>query len=277
MFPNNMTKIIISGLLGILLFWVLTGAALELKGSTNITLSGGGTNTYTYTPSGGGGSSGGGGGGGGISNEKFENIEVKEKYDRFIYKGKVTVYAFTNSSNPVLFVNITGNVNAGEINTAVEVLRNTSTLVKTPAPGLVYKNLNIWVGTSGFAVPKNIMKAEIEFRVDNSWISDNDLDSEDIKLVRWDKTLWVQLKTIEKNRDSMNTYFVAETDSFSSFAITGLKGTPVPTPAFQTGGPDKSGEETSTPPEQAEKSAGFEFLLTAIIAGAVYLVLRKAG
>jgi hypothetical protein len=32
----------------------------------------------------------------------------------------------TNHNNPIVFINITGNVNAGEVNTAVEVLRNTS-------------------------------------------------------------------------------------------------------------------------------------------------------
>ncbi|MDO8724850.1 MAG: PGF-pre-PGF domain-containing protein [Candidatus Methanoperedens sp.] len=36
------------------------------------------------------------------------------------------------------------NVNAGEIGTSVEVLKNTSSLVKTPAPGNVYMNANIW-------------------------------------------------------------------------------------------------------------------------------------
>lgn len=45
-------------------------------------------------------------------------------------------------------VNITGNISAGEVTTMVEVLRNTSILVKNiSAPGLVYKNVNIWVGS----------------------------------------------------------------------------------------------------------------------------------
>jgi hypothetical protein len=117
-----------------------------------------------YISSGGG---GGGGGGGGPSGENYTNIEVKENYDLHIFKDKVTSYRYTNRSNPVMFVNITGNINAGEINAAVEVLRNTSTLIKpqTPAQGIVYKNVNIWVGTTGFAVQKNIKIAAIKFKV----------------------------------------------------------------------------------------------------------------
>lgn len=87
------------------------------------------------------------------------NILVKEKYELYIFKDTITSYRFINGSNPVIYVKITGNTSAGAITTSVEVLKNTSTLVKTPATGLVYMNMNIWVGTSGFAVPKNIKTA----------------------------------------------------------------------------------------------------------------------
>ena len=71
------------------------------------------------------GGGGGGGGAGGTSGENYSNIEIKEKYDRFINKDLSTSYVFKNT-DPIISVNITGNINAGEINTAVEVLRNTS-------------------------------------------------------------------------------------------------------------------------------------------------------
>ncbi len=76
--------------------------------------------SFTTSSSGGSSSSasgggGGGGGGGGASAENATNIEVKEKYDLYIFRDKMTVYSFTNRSNPVLFVNITGNVSAGEV------------------------------------------------------------------------------------------------------------------------------------------------------------------
>ncbi|HWR26517.1 MAG TPA: PGF-pre-PGF domain-containing protein, partial [candidate division Zixibacteria bacterium] len=165
---------------------------------------------------------GGGGGGGGTSGENFSNIEVKEKYDLHIFKDKVTSYIFTNSRNPIMFIKITGNFNAGEINTAVEVLKNTSSLVKTPAPGKVYKNANVWVGTSGFANPKNIKIAVIEFKVPNTWLENNNVDASEIKLVRWNGISWITLDTSIKSKESADTFFEATTDSFSPVAITAL-------------------------------------------------------
>jgi len=184
----------------------------------------------TYTPpepnnGGGGGSSnsGGGGGGGGGSGEKISNIDVNEKYDLPIYKDRMTTYSFKSVKNPIIYVNVTGNTNNDVITAMVEALKGTSSLVASAAPGNVYKNVNVWVGTSGFATPRNIKEAMIKFRVDNSWIGSN----EDIKLLRWDGSKWIPLKTSEKAKDSTYTYFEANTNSFSPFAITALKETPI--------------------------------------------------
>lgn len=163
------------------------------------------------------------GGGGGTSGENYTNIILKEKYDETIYKDKVTSYKFKNSSNPVRFINITGNVNAGLITTMVDVLKGTSAFVKEAAPGTVYKNINIWVGTSGFATSRNIKEAIVVFRVENSWFDSNTIARSDIKLVRWDGAKWITLETSEKIRDSTYTYFQGKTISFSPFAITSMK------------------------------------------------------
>ncbi|MCX9075243.1 MAG: PGF-pre-PGF domain-containing protein, partial [Candidatus Methanoperedens sp.] len=170
-------------------------------------------------------SSGGGGGGGGSSGEEFSNIEVIEKYYLYIYGNTVTRYKFNNNSNPVIFVNITGNINAGEIITMIEVLRNTSSLVKTQAPGTIYKNMNIWVGTSGFATQRNIQHAAVLFRVENAWLERNGFKGNEIKLVKWDGSTWSTQETSEKAKDGTYTYFEADTYSFSPFAITAMKET----------------------------------------------------
>ena len=116
-----------------------------------------------------------------------------------------------------------GNVNAGEIGTSVEVLRNKSSLVITPAPGNVYKNVNVWVGTSGFGTSKKIKEAVITFRVENSWLSSNNIKSSDIKMVRWNGSKWDPVETSEKTKDSTYIYFEAKSNIFSAFAITGIE------------------------------------------------------
>ncbi|NJD78021.1 MAG: PGF-pre-PGF domain-containing protein [Candidatus Methanoperedens sp.] len=169
------------------------------------------------TSSGGG---GGGGGGGGASGENYTNIELREKYDRFIYKDITTSYCFKETGNPISCINVTGNTNAGEINTAVEVLRDMSTLVDAPPWGLVYRNVNIWVGTSGFATSKNIRDATIAFHVDKSWINENNIDPASITLMRYSGG-WNALPTQKTGENDAEIYYEAITDGFSHFAITG--------------------------------------------------------
>ncbi|MCX9009629.1 MAG: PGF-pre-PGF domain-containing protein [Candidatus Methanoperedens sp.] len=239
-------------------------------------------------------SGGSGGGGGGTSGENYYNIEFKDRKELDIYKDRTTCYPFTNQRNPVVSVNITGNMSFGEITTTVEVLKNTSTLVKTPATDVIYKNMNIWVGASGFAVPRNIKSATIAFRVENSWLDRNALASSNIKLVKWDGSKWSQLETIEKIRDGNYTYFEAKTDSFSHFAITGssgevqaktMRGKEVPV-AVPTAGvaetPAMKGAAVISTPNPIKNALGFEGIMTItafsmIITGllAIYMSGRK--
>jgi PGF-pre-PGF domain-containing protein len=179
--------------------------------------------SVTKTIGDGGGNGGGGGGGGGMSGENSSNIEVIEKYDLQISKNVTTSYRFTHPKNPIMFVNITGNTSLGIITTSVEVLKNTSTLVKFPPAGLVYRNANIWVGTTGFATPKNIKEAIISFRIESSWLRNNNIAAGGINLLRWDGNEWIRLGTSEKDKDSIYTYFEAKTNAFSPFSISGLK------------------------------------------------------
>ncbi len=231
----------------------------------------------TQTPTSPGG--GGGGGGGGSSGENYTNIESKEKYDLHIFKDNVTSYRFV-SSDPILFVNITGNINAGEITALVEVLRKTSSLVKTPAPGIVYKNVNIWIGTSGFAVPKNIKEALIKFRVKNSWMAETNIQEHEVFLLNWDGASWNKLETRVAGRDDKYTYFESKADTFPNFAISAIKGTaiatsiPIPTTRIETAAETPAPVTASQPVENME----WAFALIGFIGSATagyYFVNKK--
>ncbi|MCX9083631.1 MAG: S8 family serine peptidase [Candidatus Methanoperedens sp.] len=231
------------------------------------------------------GGGGGGGGGGGASGEKYSNIEVTEKYDRLIYKDKVTSYSFTNSSNPVVFVNIIGHVNFGEITTSVEVLRNTSTMVTTGPPGIIYKSMNIWAGTSSFNSPRNIKKGTIRFRVLNTWIKEKNFES--IRMVQWNKSDWEYLETNEFSKDDEFTYYDAFTQVFSNFAIIGTEKMPlknygvdnqreterqevVPV-SLDDPIPSKQSTSSIEQVETTNKNPGFGSILTIICLSGIYI------
>ncbi|NJD53908.1 MAG: PGF-pre-PGF domain-containing protein [Candidatus Methanoperedens sp.] len=158
-------------------------------------------------------------GGGGSSRENRNNIELIERSDQPMFRNVVTSFRFTHAKSPVMSVNITGNTSMDMITALEEVLKGTSSLVKAPPNGLVYKNINIWVGTPGYATSRNIKEALIKFKVDNNWIRTNNVTSSDIVLMKWNGDSWIELETRVLSKDNANTFFEGKTITFSPFAI----------------------------------------------------------
>ncbi|NJD51610.1 MAG: PGF-pre-PGF domain-containing protein [Candidatus Methanoperedens sp.] len=221
----------------------------------------------------GGSSTGGGGGGGTTSGENASNIEVRESYELEIFKDILTSYRFTHALNPIRYSNITGNINAGLITTTVEVLKGTSSIVSSAAPGKVYKNVNILVGTRDFATPANLKESKIVFNVQNSWLTDNKIAAGQLKLLRWDGSKWITLDTNEIKKDATTTYFESGTDGFSPFAISGITEISVTsTPGVaQTPIPGITGKATSPVRAPAIEN----WMLAVIIAAVYFFIIRK--
>jgi PGF-pre-PGF domain-containing protein len=181
------------------------------------------TVTEKTTSSGGssGGSGGGGGGGGGGSPESSRNVALKEVSNEQIFKGIHTRYTFRGETNEIVAIEFDPKKNFGKTTTIVEMLKNTSSIVKEPAPGTVYKNLNIWVGNSGFSSSENLENASISFRVNRSWLSDNGIGENTITLYRYSNNTWNSLPTTLTGEDKDYFYFSSETPGFSPFAIAG--------------------------------------------------------
>ncbi|MCM1986050.1 PGF-pre-PGF domain-containing protein [Methanococcoides seepicolus] len=165
--------------------------------------------------SGGGGSSG----GSGATGEDFGNIEFKDVAEKNVRSGQAISYDFDSPGNPIVTVNFTAQKNSGAISTTIEVLKNTSALVKDAPNGLVYKNVNIWVGNAGFATPENIDLPAIGFRVNSSWMEMNGVDSSDIRLNRYSDNSWSTLETKVTEEGEEYVYFESLTPGFSPFAI----------------------------------------------------------
>jgi PGF-pre-PGF domain-containing protein len=239
------------------------------------------------------GSSGGSGGGGaGGSPEPAKNVEVKELSQAFITSGNHAKFDFPRNATSVVSVSFDSKKTAGKTTTITEMLKEKSTLVSGLPSGEVYKSLNIWVGNSGFATPKNIENAVVCFKVEKSWIQDKKIDKSSITLNRYSDKKWNELPTSLLSEDGKYLYFTAQTPGFSPFAITGkttatgteiqpVTGTKTQPPVVNetqtkpnTGNTAANVEQT---PEQKESKSmpGFEIVcgITALLA--VFLYRRK--
>ncbi|UGV40040.1 TIGR04279 domain-containing protein [Methanococcoides orientis] len=165
------------------------------------------------------GSSGGGGGGSGATGEAFENIALKNVKTENIVGGLEISYAFNDEQNAIQYINFSALRNYGRVSTTIEVLKNRSSMVDVSAPGLVYSNLNIWVGKAGFATEDNIADPVIGFRVAKDWLTENGIDENSIALYHHSEGKWNDLNTEKVGEDGSYIYFEAETPGFSPFAI----------------------------------------------------------
>jgi S-layer protein (TIGR01567 family) len=234
-------------------------------------------------------SSGGGGGGSGSSGEAYGNIAVKEVIRNYVSVETTNTYQFKGDANAIGFIIFDAKTNAGYIAATVEVLKDTSSLVSVAPSGKVYQNMNIWVGTSGYATENNIANPVIGFKVAKSWITENDIDESTIKLNRYSSGVWDQLPTTKADEDGSYIYFSSETPGFSPFAITGDERSS--TAVADTDGPlfsppssiadddvgEPVGETANVPYDEAKSSSGFILVIGLIIISVlgVGVYLRK--
>ncbi|AKB37898.1 Cell surface protein [Methanosarcina siciliae C2J] len=208
------------------------------------------------------GSSGGGGGGGG-SPEPAKNVKVKELAQVFITNGKAIKFEFKKNATCIVYVGFDAKKNAGKTTTIVEELKGKSSLVSELPAGEVYKSFNVWVGNSGYATSKNIENPVICFKVENTWIGDENVDKASITLNRYSDKKWEQLPAKISGEDDTYLYFTSDVPGFSSFAITGTSttaseivtenGTSLETRALQDDGNESTDMDTQEEQEGSTK------------------------
>lgn len=215
------------------------------------------------------GSSSGTGGSGVISGELFDNIAKYQTNEKDLISGIPVVFPFTVPELAIYQVIVTGKENEFDVSIRVESLKGTSRLAKISAPGNVYTNENVWFGS------QRIRDVLVKFRVKNSWIIDNNVRTEDIRLLKYDikNHNWIQLETVETSKDDIYTYFESKSNSLSIFAISGIgetqvlpKETPVDTPITET---------SKVPETIPTKAPGFESIVAIVVLSIVYVLGRK--
>ncbi len=163
---------------------------------------------------------GGGGGGGGSTGEDVENIVFKDVLSVYAGMDDIVDFDFDDDKNDIDYIRYDSLKNAGKISTTIEILKSKSTFADKPVSGLVYKNMNIWVGKTGYATESNIKNPVIGFRVSKEWIDNNDIDPATIALNRYNGDVWEILSTKQNDPEDDYLYFEANTPGFSPFAIT---------------------------------------------------------
>lgn len=164
-------------------------------------------------------------GGVGGSPEPAKNVQVKEVLQTFIASGRDVDFNFTNNATCVESITFRSTKTVGKTTTIVEELKNKSSLVSKLPEGIVYKSFNIWVGNGGYGTSKNIESPSVNFKVNTSWVDENNINRSSIILDWYDdeKKEWTELPVSLTGEDDQFLHFTANVPGYSSFAITGTK------------------------------------------------------
>ncbi|UGV41745.1 PGF-pre-PGF domain-containing protein [Methanococcoides orientis] len=151
----------------------------------------------------------------------YQEFEMMERSTQAVYLGSQVSYQFDKPENPIIYINYESLTNAGNVIATIEVLNAPSRFVSSDPPGIVYKNVNIWLGKPGYGTEEDIKDAVIGFRVDNSWFEDNRISDNSVMLYRYEQDTWIPLPTTKISETSSYVNFKSKTTEFSPFVIVG--------------------------------------------------------
>ncbi|MGP8330355.1 MAG: PGF-pre-PGF domain-containing protein, partial [Methanosarcinaceae archaeon] len=156
----------------------------------------------------------------GSSGEAYDNIALKEFIRKYIGVDTTVKYQFEKDGNGIEYITFDAKTNAGYVVATIEVLEDTSALVSSVPSGEIYQQINVLVGSSGYATERNIANPVIGFKVARSWIVANNIDVSKIRLNRYSDENWNPLATNLIKEDADYLHFESVTPGFSPFAIT---------------------------------------------------------
>lgn len=141
---------------------------------------------------------------------KFEVRKIKISTDPI-------TYAYNILDVPIYEMTIEGVDNKDDVLSRLELLKNRSKSIDKSVPGSAYKNINIFIESK-------IESATIKYKIENSWINNNNILLNTIAMYMWDRNdrKWEELSTSLSYEDGRYTYFESTTESLSYFVISGL-------------------------------------------------------
>jgi PGF-pre-PGF domain-containing protein len=158
-------------------------------------------------------------GGVSLSKEPVSNVEAKELATGNVQSGYHIKFDFLEGATCITYIEFDPIKTLKKTITTVEMLKDKSVFVSGVPSGKIYKYVNIWVGNYGAGVANYFENGVIEFKVEKSWLEENNISQSQI-ILQWYNKDWEPLDTEKVKEDTDYVYFKSKTPGFSCFAIT---------------------------------------------------------
>lgn len=166
------------------------------------------------------GGGGGGGGGGGLAQagSPYCTTFIREMRDGFLHSNSPTTYTFNTQGFGIYEVVITPVKTLGLVD--VRIVKCISDLKGVSQfPGIRYIFNDVWASAKELSLNDSIVSTILRFKVDKSWLLDNNIADSSMKLSRYDGDQWIYLETDIISRDDKFVYYEATTNKLGPFII----------------------------------------------------------
>ena len=166
------------------------------------------------------GGGGGGGGGGGFvpTGSSYCTTFIRELRDGFLHSNSPTTYTFRTEDFGIYEVVITPAKTLGLAD--VRIVKCISDLKGVSQfPGIRYIFNDVWTSAKELSLNDSLVSAILRFKVDRSWLLDNNIADSSMKLSWYDGDQWIYLGTDIINRDDKFVYYEATTNRLGPFII----------------------------------------------------------
>jgi PGF-pre-PGF domain-containing protein len=130
------------------------------------------------------------------------------------------------SSNDIDSVKLTPATDLEEVKVTVIKLKDKpEEIIDPPKKNVsIYKYLDIKLSSNDtFIDEEEISSLEFNFKVEKTWIADNEIDKSTVKLIRYHDGVWQNLSTTLTDENETCISYTAASPGFSTFAVVGSK------------------------------------------------------
>lgn len=155
--------------------------------------------------------------------EPEEKINFRELAIRNVMGGYPVRFDFVENATYITYIKFDPLKTFRKTTSTAEVLNDISVFVPELPTGRIYQYIDIFVGNKGAGLPSSLKNGLIGFKVEKSWIKDNNVN-ETLVTLNWFNNSWMSLPTEKIGEDNNYVYFESTTPGFSFFAITEYTG-----------------------------------------------------
>jgi PGF-pre-PGF domain-containing protein len=166
------------------------------------------------------GGGGGGGGGGGFvpTGSPYCTTFIRELRDGFLHSNTPSTYTFNTQGFGIYEVVITPAKTLGLVD--VKIVKCISDLKSVSQfPGIRYIFNEVWASARELSLNDSIVSVILRFKVDKSWLADNNIAESSMKLSWYDGNQWIYLGTDPIDKDDKYVYYEATTNKLGPFII----------------------------------------------------------